>query len=102
MEKYKNWKKLKNLAQRIVTKEKYKKVKLRDAIETQARNSRASTGQQRCSTLFFQCRNLARDIRDFRDFTRLNANCLDIAVTMQEIQVSCSTIVIQIEIHFNV
>ena len=100
MEKYKNWKKLKNLAQRIVTKEKYKKVKLRDAIETQARNSRASTGQQRCST-FFQCRNLARDIRDFRDFTRLYANCLDIAVTMQEIQVSC-TIVIHSEIHFNV
>ena len=44
MEKYKNWKKLKNLAQRIVTKEKYKNVKLRDAIETQARNSRVSTG----------------------------------------------------------
>ena len=44
MEKYENWKKLKNLAQRIVTKEKYKNVKLRDAIETQARNSRVSTG----------------------------------------------------------
>ena len=58
-------------------------MKLRDAIETQARNSRVSTGHSSVAIHYsFNADTWREILRDFRDFTRLNANCLDIAVTM--------------------